>query len=143
MYWPVCMEGDRVLKFDHGMAKLLALFHSPCWLVARLCTFLQCITSILCLQRAVSICAILVDFVFVLWAVSCFFFFLCLSALSLSIANFILMASFIFYSTVRDAVLTYARKPTRFSLICRMETTTKKCKTEKLKSKRGCVSKSQ
>jgi len=37
----------------------------------------------------------------------------------------------------RDATLTCARKPTRVSLIYRTEPTTKKCKTEKLKSKNG------
>jgi len=36
---------------------------------------------------------------------------------------------------IRDAILTCARKPTRISLIYRTETTTKNCKTEKLKSK--------
>ena len=41
------------------------------------------------------------------------------------------------YDTIRDAILTCARKPTRVSLIYRTETTTKKCKTEKLKSKNG------
>jgi len=40
------------------------------------------------------------------------------------------------YDTIRDAILTCARKPTRVSLIYRTETTTKKCKTEKLKSKK-------
>jgi len=40
--------------------------------------------------------------------------------------------------TTRDAILTCARKLTRVSLICRTETTTKNCKTEKkLKSKNG------
>jgi len=37
--------------------------------------------------------------------------------------------------TIRDAVLTCARKPTWVGLIYRTETTTKNCKTEKLKSK--------
>jgi len=37
--------------------------------------------------------------------------------------------------TIRDAILTCARKPTRVSLIYRTETTTKRCKTEKLKRK--------
>jgi len=41
------------------------------------------------------------------------------------------------YDTVRDAILTCARKPTRVSLIYRTEPTSKKCKTEKLKSSRG------
>jgi len=36
---------------------------------------------------------------------------------------------------MRDAILTSARKPTWVSLIYRTETTTKKCKTENLKSK--------
>ena len=39
------------------------------------------------------------------------------------------------YDTIRDAILTCARKPTRVSLIYRTEPTTKKCKTEKLKVK--------
>ena len=40
------------------------------------------------------------------------------------------------YDTIRDAILTCARKPTWVSLIYRTETTTKNCKTEKkLKSK--------
>jgi len=42
-----------------------------------------------------------------------------------------------FHDTIRDAILTYARKPTLVSLIYRTETTIKKCKTEKLKSKNG------
>jgi len=51
------------------------------------------------------------------------------------------------YDTIRDAILTCARKPTRVSLIYRTEPTTKKCKTKKkLKSKKtdmlGCNSKS-
>jgi len=37
--------------------------------------------------------------------------------------------------TIRDAILTCSRKPTRVGLIYRTETTTKNCKTEKLKSK--------
>jgi len=45
------------------------------------------------------------------------------------------------YDTVRDAVLTCARKPTRVSLIHRTEPTTTKCKTEKLKSKNGYAQK--
>ena len=40
------------------------------------------------------------------------------------------------YDTIRDAILTCARKPTWVSLIYRTETTTKKCKTEKRKSKK-------
>ena len=39
------------------------------------------------------------------------------------------------YDAIRDAILTCARKPTRVSLIYCTETTTKKSKTEKLKSK--------
>ena len=39
------------------------------------------------------------------------------------------------YDTIRDAILTCARKPTWVGLIYRTETTTKNCKTEKLKSK--------
>ena len=42
---------------------------------------------------------------------------------------------YIRYDTMRDAILTCARKPTRVSLIYRTETTTKNCKTEKLTSK--------
>jgi len=41
--------------------------------------------------------------------------------------------------TIRDAILTFARKPTRVGLIYRTETTTKNCETEKLKSKRRYV----
>ena len=37
--------------------------------------------------------------------------------------------------TIRDDVLTCARKPTRVGLIYRTETTTKNCKTEKLEGK--------
>jgi len=37
------------------------------------------------------------------------------------------------YDTIRDVILTCARKPTWVSLIYRTESTTKKCKTEKLK----------
>ena len=40
------------------------------------------------------------------------------------------------YDTIRDAVLTCARKPTWVSLIYRTETTNKKWRTEKLKSKK-------
>jgi len=43
--------------------------------------------------------------------------------------------------TIRDAILTFARKPTRVSLVCHPEPTTKKCQTEKLKSKNGCAHK--
>ena len=39
------------------------------------------------------------------------------------------------YDTIRDAISTCARKPTWVGLIYRTETTTKNCKTEKLKSK--------
>jgi len=39
------------------------------------------------------------------------------------------------YDTIRDAILTCARKPTWVGLIYRTETTTKNYKTEKLKSK--------
>jgi len=39
------------------------------------------------------------------------------------------------YDTIRDAILTCAGKPTWIGLIYRTETTTEKCKTEKLKSK--------
>ena len=39
------------------------------------------------------------------------------------------------YDTIRDAILTCARKPTWVGLIYRKETTTKNCKTEKLKIK--------
>ena len=55
------------------------------------------------------------------------------------------------YDTVRDAILTCARKPTLVRgftlifldiyLIYRTETTPKKCKTEKLKSKNGYAQK--
>jgi len=38
-----------------------------------------------------------------------------------------------YVDTIRYAILTCARKPTLASLIYRTETTTKKCKTEKLK----------
>ena len=44
------------------------------------------------------------------------------------------------HDTIRDAILTCARKPTRVSLIYRTETTTKKCKTEKPKSKKRICS---
>ena len=45
----------------------------------------------------------------------------------------------ILYDTIRDAILTCARKPTCVGLIYRTETTTKNCKTEKLKSKNRYV----
>ena len=44
------------------------------------------------------------------------------------------------YDTIRDAILTCARKPTRVSLIYRTEPTTKKCKTEKTKSRKQICS---
>ena len=40
------------------------------------------------------------------------------------------------YDTIRDAIITCARKPTRVSSIYRTEPTTKKCKTEKLDSRK-------
>jgi len=43
--------------------------------------------------------------------------------------------------TIRDAILTYARKPTWVSFIYCMEMTTKKCKTEKLRGKIGYAQK--
>ena len=46
------------------------------------------------------------------------------------------------YDTIRDAILTCARKPTWVGLIYRMQTTTKNCKTEKLKSKNSLTVKS-
>ena len=45
------------------------------------------------------------------------------------------------YDTIRDAILTCARKLTRVSLIYRTEPTNKKCKTEKLKRKNGYAQK--
>jgi len=47
----------------------------------------------------------------------------------------IVSASVIRYDMIRDAILTCARKTTWVGLIYRTETTTKNCKTEKLKSK--------
>ena len=44
------------------------------------------------------------------------------------------------YDTIRDAILTCARKPTWVGLIYRTEPTTKKCKTEKLKTKKPICS---
>jgi len=41
------------------------------------------------------------------------------------------------YDTIRDAILTCARKPTRVSLIYRTEPTSKKWKQKKLNSKKG------
>jgi len=43
-------------------------------------------------------------------------------------------------NTIRDAILTCARKPTWVSLIYRTEPTTKKCKTEKTKSRKQICS---
>jgi len=40
------------------------------------------------------------------------------------------------YDTIRDAILTYARKPTWVSLIYCTEPTTKKCKNRKTKSRK-------
>jgi len=50
----------------------------------------------------------------------------------------IFMTAGVRYDTIglRDAILTCSRKPTQVSLICRTETTTKSCKTEKLTSKK-------
>jgi len=45
------------------------------------------------------------------------------------------------YDTIRDAILTCSRKPICVSLIYRTEPTTKKCKTEKVKSKNGYAQK--
>jgi len=42
--------------------------------------------------------------------------------------------------TIQYAILTCARKPTCVSLIYRTETTTKNCKTERLKSKKRICS---
>ena len=39
------------------------------------------------------------------------------------------------YDTIRDAILTCARKPTRVSLIYRTEPTTKKCKNRRRKTR--------
>jgi len=44
------------------------------------------------------------------------------------------------YDTIRDAILTCARKPTRVSLIYRTEPTTKKCKNRKTKSSKQICS---
>jgi len=44
------------------------------------------------------------------------------------------------YDTIRDAILTCARKPTRVSLIYRMELTTKNCKNRKTKSRKQICS---
>ena len=46
------------------------------------------------------------------------------------------------YDTIRDAILTWARKPTWVGLIYSTQTTTKNCKTEKLKSKNSLTVKS-
>jgi len=45
------------------------------------------------------------------------------------------------YDTIRDVILACARKPTWVSLTYRTETTTKKCRTEKVKSINGCSQK--
>ena len=42
--------------------------------------------------------------------------------------------------TIRDAILTCARKPTWVSFICRTEPTTKKCKNRKTKSRKQICS---
>jgi len=52
------------------------------------------------------------------------------------LSNIVYGSNFTKYDTMRDAILTCARKPAWVSLIYRTEPTTKKCKTEKLKSKR-------
>ena len=44
------------------------------------------------------------------------------------------------YDTIRDAILTCARKPTGVSLIYRTEPTTKKCKNRKTKSRKQICS---
>jgi len=44
------------------------------------------------------------------------------------------------YDTIRGAILTFARKPTRVSLIYRTEPTTEKCKTEKTKKEKPICS---
>ena len=53
------------------------------------------------------------------------------------------MRNTILYDTIRDAILTCAQKPTWVSLIYRTEPTTKKCKTEKVKSNDGYAQKYQ
>ena len=50
------------------------------------------------------------------------------------------MESTIRYDTIRGAILTCARKPTRVSLIYRTEPTTKKCKNRKTKSRKQICS---
>ena len=45
--------------------------------------------------------------------------------------SFCIKARALRYDTIRDAILTFARKPTWVSLIYRTESTTEKCKTEK------------
>ena len=49
--------------------------------------------------------------------------------------DFCVASSYCRYDTIRDAILTCARKPTRVGLIHRTEPTSKNCKTDKLKSK--------
>jgi len=44
------------------------------------------------------------------------------------------------YDTIRDAILTCARKPTRVGLLYRTEPTTKKCKNRKTKSRKQVCS---
>ena len=44
------------------------------------------------------------------------------------------------YDTIRDAILTCARKPTRVSLIYRTQPTTEKCKNRKTKSRKQICS---
>ena len=50
-------------------------------------------------------------------------------------SSFVSFKSRLVYDTIRDAILTCARKPTWVGFIYSTETTTKNCKTEKLKSK--------
>jgi len=52
-----------------------------------------------------------------------------------------LEVNMIWYDTIWDAILMCARKPTWVSLIYRTETTTKKYKNKKLKSKNGYAQK--
>jgi len=60
--------------------------------------------------------------------------------LALGLSSFDTVTHTIRYTT-RDAILPCDRKPTRVRLIYRTEQTTKKCKTEKLKSKNGYAQK--
>jgi len=55
------------------------------------------------------------------------------------VSSLLLRYDTILYDTIRDAILTCARNPTWVSLIYRTESTTKKCKTEKLKSKKNRI----